>query len=303
MEAFQKRFNLKLDWEWIPLTSSVSGPRIAEQAKAKVRLPSVVGGYPYVLFDHWIDKNGLAARVDWLGTFGTELPGIRAAAMTGVLTPWQGALLRQWDVIYVMVYNTSLLKRQDVPDTAEALTDAKWRGRFAMSSVSSVPLEYFALTTGPDAALDLTRRLMANQPRYKPGPPAVVGAVVNGEVPIAIGGYTALADAQKANGAPVDWKPMNVVPVQPLFAFVLKDSPQPNLGRLFVAWLVSEGATLQDQVEFLARAGDPASSAAKKLKEMGAGTQFVESKNTEEEKIVSKTSLDIMNMLSQGGRK
>ncbi|KAF1042058.1 hypothetical protein [Xylophilus sp.] len=40
METFQKRFNIKADWEWTPLTSTVSAPRVHQQATAGLPVPS-----------------------------------------------------------------------------------------------------------------------------------------------------------------------------------------------------------------------------------------------------------------------
>jgi iron(III) transport system substrate-binding protein len=301
MEAFQKRFNLKLDWEWLPLTSPVSGPRVVEQAKSGVRLPTVIGGYPYALYEHWIVKNNLAEPVDWVGIFGKQFPAIKRAATDTVIGPYQGRLLRQWDVAYVMVYNTSLLNPAEVPTDIEALTTPAWRGKFAMSNNSAPPLDILAVANGQDKMLALMRRLMANEPRYKPGPPAVVGAVANGEVAIAVGGYSALADALKAKGAPVDWKPMATVPLGPLFVYALRGSPQPNLGKLFLAWLVTEGAEVQDRAEFLGVVADPNSRVSKRLREMAPSAKLVEAKSPDDLKLLSDTTFKMLKLLTDTG--
>jgi iron(III) transport system substrate-binding protein len=301
MDAFQKRFGLKLDWEWLPLTSPISGPRVAELAKSGSRMPSIVGGYPYALYDQWIDKGGLAVSLDWVRVFGGEFKGMQRVAVDGVLEPWRGKLLRQWDVVYAMVYNTNLVKAADVPTDIEALTLPQWRGRFAMSNVSAAPLDILVTHFGEEKILQITKKLVDNQPRYKRGPPAVVGAVVNGEVALAVGGYTALADAQKEVGAPVDWKPMNQVPIGPLFIFMIKGSPQPNVGALFAAWLVSEGLEIQDKAEHLSLLSDPASSAAKKLSAAAPNALIVEPKTLEGQKRVEAAQRAVIKLVSSGG--
>src|SRR5690606_13188612 len=121
---------------------------------------------------------------------------------------------------------------------------------------------------GQEGVVDLTRRLVANQPRFKPGQPAVVGAIVTGEAAVGVGGYTALADAQKAKGAPVDWKVLPALPVQPLYSFMLKGAPQPNLGKLFLAWLSTEGLELQEKEEFLSLYRNKESVTTKRIHEM-----------------------------------
>lgn len=302
MEAFQKRFDLKLDWEWLPLTSPVSGPRIVEQAKSSVRLPSAIGGYGYTPFEQWIMKNDLAQKVDWVGEFSSMFPAIKGA-VDSVLPTYRDYLIRQWDVMYVMAYNTRLVKKADVPTTLAALADPKWKGRFGMSNVNSSPLELYALESGVDASVELTKKLIANQPRYKAGPPAVVGAVASGETALAVCGYTALADAMKAKGAPIDWVPLDRLPIQPLLDFMLKGSPQPTLGKLFLAWLVTEGAAVQEREEQLSSWADPDAQAPKAIRAARPDIKVLEIKTDQELQLTLKAEKAVMDLIAgQAGK-
>ncbi len=276
MDAFQKRFGLKVDWEWLPLTSGVSGPRVVEQAKANVRLPSAIGGYPYTLYESWIVKNNLNVKVDWVGEFSSMFPDIKTAAIDTVLPRYHNQLLRQWDVHYVLAYNTKQVKREELPTSLEQFADPKWKGRFGMSSVNASPLEFLALDMGVERLTELTKKLVANQPRYKAGPPAVVGAVASGEIPIALAGYTALAEALKAKGAPIDWVVLDKMPLQPLLVFMLKAAPQPTLGKLFLAWLVTEGREIQEQEEYLSLFSNPKSATTMAIKKMNPKVRVLE---------------------------
>ncbi len=298
MNAFQKRFNLKFDWEWIPLTSAVAAPRVVEQAKAKVPLPSVIGGFSYATYEGMIAKNGLGVEVDWVGDFSTLFPTIKAAAKDGVLEKYQGRMLRQWDVKYVTVFNTEQVKAKDAPRTLQELADPKWRGRFAMSNRATPPLDIMAIELGLDGTLDLTKKLLANQPRFKAGPPAVVGAIATGEVPVGVGGYTALAEAQKKLGAPIDWVPMDYLPVGPLFIFVLKDAPQPNLGKLFAAWMVTEGLKIQEEQEYLSFLGDKDSPTTKAIYKAAPNIKTIEAKNEEESLLLERAQQEILKLFA-----
>lgn len=298
VEAFQKRFDLKLDWEWIPLNSAVSAPRIIEQAKANVRLPSAIGGYPAPLYDQTIVKNGLDMEVDWVGEFGQMFPTIGAASVDGVLPRHQKRLMAQWNVLYVMVYNTRQVKENEVPTTFEELTQPKWRGRFAMANNSPTPLEYQILEMGEDKVADLTRRLVANQPRFKQGQPAVVGAIVAGEAAVGVGGYTALAEAQKARGAPVDWKVMPSLPIQPLYSFMLKGAPQPNLGKLFLAWLSTEGLELQEKEEALSLYRNEKSPTTQRIRQMNPNVKLLEFRTDDDYTKIQKAYQTVMDVVS-----
>ncbi len=298
MEAFQKRFDMKLDWEWLPLNSGVSAPRMLEQAKANVRLPSAIGGYPYTVYESWIAKNGLDAQVDWVGDFSGMFPSIKAAAVDGVLPKYQKRMLRQWDVQYVMVYNTKQVKRADVPVSIEALTQAQWKGRFAMSNNNAAPLEFIALEKGEAAVADLARRLVDNQPRFKAGPPAVVGAIATGEVAVGVAGYTALAEAQKAKGAPVDWAPLETLPIQPLLSFMLKDAPQPTLGKLFLAWLSTEGLAIQEKEEFLSFYSNKESPTTRAIQAARPNIKVLEVSNDKDLETATRAEAEVMKVIS-----
>lgn len=298
MEAFQKRFDIEVDWEWLPLTSAVSAPRVVEQAKANVPVPSVIGGYSYQTFDAWIVKNGIDTTVDWVGEFSSLFPAIKTAAVDGVLPQYQNKVLRQWDVQYVMVYNTDQVKAKDAPRRLEDLADPKWRGRFAMSNNTPPPLDILALHLGLDGAIDLTKKLLANKPRFKPGPPAAVGAIAAGEVPVGVAGYTALADAQKEKGAPIAWVPLDTLPVGPLFVFMLKDAPQPNLGKLFLAWLVTEGLKIQEKEEHLSFFANRDSETTKAILAASPDIKVVQVSSDEDQKLVEKAGREIMKLIA-----
>src|SRR5690606_6646144 len=81
MDAFQKRFDIKVDWNWTPLTSTVSARRGHQQATAGLPVPSAIGGYGYNTYDHWFVKNGLDAEVNWVEEFGEMFPRIKAAVI------------------------------------------------------------------------------------------------------------------------------------------------------------------------------------------------------------------------------
>ncbi|MGB6104309.1 MAG: extracellular solute-binding protein [Pusillimonas sp.] len=298
MEAFQKRFDIKVKWEWTPLTSTVSAPRVHQQATSGLPVPSAIGGYGYNTYEHWFAKNNLDAEVDWVGDFGEMFPKIKAAAVDGVLPDYRNRMLRQWDVQYVMVYNKNLVKPEDVPRSIEELTQEKWRGRFAMANNTPPPLDILAIDTGIEEIVDLTKRLVANEPRFKPGPPAVVGAISNGEVAIGVSGYTALAEAQKRKGAPIDWVPLDIMPVGPLFDFMLKGAPQPNLGKLFLAWLVTEGAEIQEDVEFLSLYSNEDSVTTRQINSLRPDVKIVEVKTAEELELTDQAKTRIMEVVA-----
>lgn len=146
--------------------------------------------------------------------------------------------------------------------------------------------------------VELTKKLVDNQPRFKAGPPAVVGAVVSGEVPVALAGYTALAEAQKQIGAPVDWVALDDLPIQPLFVFMLKDAPQPTLGKLFLAWLVTEGLPLQKDAEKLSLFANSNSGTTQKILQQKPNVRVLEIRSDEDRELVNRAEREAMKVIS-----
>src|SRR5690625_3976055 len=148
-------------------------------------------------------------------------PGIERAAVEGVLPEYRDRMLRQWDVQYVMAYNTNLLTPEEVPTSLWDLTKPEWSGRFAMSNNTPPPLDILAVEFGVDKAVDLAAQLLANDPRFKAGPPAVDGAIANGEVADGVTGYTARVESRKAQVEAVDWGPHEVMTHEQMSVFSL----------------------------------------------------------------------------------
>ena len=153
---------------------------------------------------------------------------------------------------WAFVYNTEMLSEDELPRSMEDLTDPKWKGRFAVSDLA-VPLGTMSLQwdeeVGKEKMVDLARRLKANEPVIASGgSPGAIAKVVAGEVPIATAAFSS-ALGLIDQGAPLALLPfrdpevgsdtayqpglsMNICPV--------KDSANPNMAKLFTAWMSTD---------------------------------------------------------------
>src|SRR5690606_2779926 len=120
----------------------------------------------------------------------------------------------------------------------------------------------------------------------------------SGEVAVGVSGYTALAEVLKAKGAPIDWVVPDVMPVIPLFDFMLKGAPQPNLGKLFLAWLTTEGAQLQEEWAKLSSFSNPDSPTTQAILKMKPDVRALESQTQEELQTVEDAMPAIMKVIS-----
>ena len=293
-DAFNKRFGLNVRYEWQAHQRDYYGVVVAE-AQAGRRTPDVISGSPQSLTT--LDDAGLFEPHDWLGTFGQELPGI-VEAVERTIPSYRNKLLAHFDVIYVMVYNTSQVTADRVPRTVEGLALPEWNRKFAVNA-QGAPLDDLSLAVGRERAVDLARQLRANRPIYKRGQPAAVAAVATGEAAIGVG-YTTGADLEKSKGAPIDWLPwQDYVPVLQQNMSVLKSAQRPNLARLFAAWMVSDGMELQEKLEFMGRATARGTPTWERLQQYAPNARIVEIKSDEDIQLRNAVSQEIVAIFTE----
>ena len=146
------------------------------------------------------------------------------------------------DVIYygysissTIVYNTNLLKKEDVPTTFEELTDPKWKGK-VISPMTSTSAYYFLKLQGED----WFRAMKANEMKVNPSVPASREQVATGAFPLLAGLSTASTLSVMAQGQPLDF-----VIVEPAYGSnrgiaLSKTAPHPNAGKLYIEWFLSK---------------------------------------------------------------
>ena len=135
---------------------------------------------------------------------------------------------------------------------------------------------------GEERTLDVLRKILANGPIFKRNVPPVINAVASGEAAVGLGSIHE-AERLKMKGAPVEWKTYgDYIPVTPLNYSLPKNSPHPNLGRLFIAWFAAEGIELYEKMEFSSRVTLPGSKISKLIKERAPNAKLLEPTNLEE---------------------
>jgi iron(III) transport system substrate-binding protein len=178
-------------------------------------------------------------QVEW-SMFAHELPqldtihGQRPAQDTPCLLYLNG--------IFGIVYNTTLVKEQELPDTLEDFADPKWKGRFVLWDNGN-PFDFIAQKYGKERALELARKLKANKPILSRSA-AILTLIASGEAVLGATAITAtLGEINK--GAPLGVKPYkDILPALNNQICVVGQSPHPNMARLFAAWHATEGIHL-----------------------------------------------------------
>jgi iron(III) transport system substrate-binding protein len=134
--------------------------------------------------------------------------------------------------LYVMSYNTNLVKPDEVPKSYADLLQPRWNGKLALET-DDVP--WFASVVkamGETNGIAYYRKLAAQKPTMRKGHTLMAEMVAAGEIEIAIDTHVQGIARLKEKGAPIEWKPLQPAFGQPSSIGVAARAPHPYAGRL-----------------------------------------------------------------------
>ncbi|WP_332685513.1 ABC transporter substrate-binding protein [Bosea sp. (in: a-proteobacteria)] len=276
-KAFNERFGLNITVEWNAANPVQTGTKlIAERGRASGSVDVVGAGGAQeasVLFERQILK-----PYPWAAVFGKQFPQIDEVA-DRVMKDLRGAALPILDATYGIGWNPKLIKDEDVPNTWAELLKSEWRGRFAINAFSLNPLDYYSFALGKDETLKMAKATLDNKPVLERGTAAATRAISVGQAPV---GLSSLHIAGRSEG--VKFKLFtDFIPVNNLYIYVPESAPNPNVARLFAAWLTTEGIAVANVHEPLPRAGDKGSPLAEMIAERVKGGAKILTENSLED--------------------
>lgn len=146
----------------------------------------------------------------------------------------------------VIVYNTNLVKPEEVPKSVFDLVDPKWKGQVAIADprFGSTSFHVAALYAqlGDEQADEFFRKLKANDVKIVPGNSVVRDMVARGEVKVG------LTDTDDVNVALEDKQPVAMVfpdregigvPVMPNMVSFIAGAPHAEAGKQLIDYLLS----------------------------------------------------------------
>lgn len=140
---------------------------------------------------------------------------------------------------FVLGYNTNLVKTDEVPKTYEQLLDAKWKGKKISIDDSAYGLLAGLIRAwGKEKAVGYFKQLAAQEPVVMRGNTNRVQLAMAGEYPLIIA-YAPTIQRETSKGHPMDWVPLEPVPVQVNPLMFAAKAPHPNAGKLFIDFLLS----------------------------------------------------------------
>jgi iron(III) transport system substrate-binding protein len=239
VDAFQKKYGIKVV-TWRSSSEKVLQRAVTEARAGRFTLDVAETNGPELESMHR-EKILVPVRSPYL-----------ADLMPEALRPhgdWVGTRLN----VFVQAYNTSLVKKEELPKTWEDLTNPKWKGKLGIEEDDSDWLqgEYAAL--GEARADKVFRQIVAtNGISVRKGHTLLTQLVVSGEIALALTVYNYKAEQLKNKGAPIDWFSIGPAIARPNGVAVAKKAPHPHAAVLFYDFEISpEGQQILMKRDFV----------------------------------------------------
>ena len=162
---------------------------------------------------------------------------------------WAATLLSVW----VQAYNTSLIRKQDLPRTWRQLLDPRWKGQLGIEAKNQ---DWFASAVeaagGGEAGLQFFRDLVArNGISPRKGHSLLNNMVISGEVPLALNVYNYMPEQARRRGAPIDWFVIEPAIARSNAIGVARKSPHPAAALLFHEYMLTDAQQFMTSIDYV----------------------------------------------------
>jgi iron(III) transport system substrate-binding protein len=155
--------------------------------------------------------------------------------------------------VFVPAYNTSKVKKEELPKTYQDLLDPKWKGRIGVESDDDAWFGTLVEAMGEKQALKLFTDIFSrNGSSPNKGHSAFTGLIAAGQVPIGLTNFHYMPEELKQKGAPIESFVLEPVVAQVQSVAMLKQAPHPNAAVLFYDFMLNEGQALLASRGFVA---------------------------------------------------
>jgi len=156
---------------------------------------------------------------------------------------------RQWipDRVnfFVVAYNTTKVRKEELPGNYQGFLDPKWKGRIGIEATDAEWMATLIKKWGEPRGLAYFRKLAEMKPDVRKGHVLLAQLIANGEIPVGLTVYNSNAESLKRKGAPIDWLPVEPVVGRPQGIAVGRNAPHPHAALAFVDFVLSpEGQEL-----------------------------------------------------------
>src|SRR5258706_4361839 len=142
--------------------------------------------------------------------------------------------------MFVQMYNTKLVKKEDLPKKFADLTDPRWKGKLGIEAQDE---DWFATVVkgeGESEGLRIFREIAkTNGFSVRKGHTLIASLVASGEIALALTTYSHGAEKMKQKGAPVDWYAIEPAIGRANGIAIPRTVPHPHAAMLFTDFVLS----------------------------------------------------------------
>ena len=142
---------------------------------------------------------------------------------------------------HVLAYNTQLVSSSEVPKTYPEVLAPRWKGKISVDTAAYDWLDGLIIAWGEEKTVAYMRRLVALNPILQRNVAMRVQLLGAGEFPLAFT-YASHAEYFKRQGMPINWVPLEPVPIQLQILLLGSRAAHPNAAKLFIDFLLSKEA-------------------------------------------------------------
>jgi iron(III) transport system substrate-binding protein len=159
-----------------------------------------------------------------------------------------------YDNLIVSAYNTTRVKRDELPKRWEDLLHPRWKGRMVLDQNEDRWFANMLYLMGEKKGMEFMQSLAKQDVAIRGGRSLVTQLLSAGEFDLQIVAYWYRPYLMKKQGAPVDWIGLEpaVIALHPIS--IVEKTPHPNAARLFIDFALSD----EGQRVFLQRGREPA---------------------------------------------
>lgn len=159
-----------------------------------------------------------------------------------------------YDNLIVTAYNSTRVKRDELPKSYEDLLHPRWRRRMVLDKNEDRWFANMLYLMGEKKGMEFMQALAKQEVAIRSGRSLITQLLAAGEFDLQIVAYWYRPHLLKKQGAPVDWIAIEpaLVALHPIS--MIDRAPHPNAARLFIDYVLSE----EGQRLFASRGREPA---------------------------------------------
>ncbi|MEN3364717.1 MAG: iron(III) transport system substrate-binding protein [Burkholderiales bacterium] len=228
IEPFQKKYGIKVNvWR---ARSELILQRVLTESRANKSVADVIASISPPM--EALHREGLLQQV--ASPYHKDLmPG--AVARHG---EWASTL----QYVFVQAYNTTKVRKDEVPKTYQDLLSPRWKGQLAIEGSDHEWMTSIIKDMGEANGVKFFNDLVANGLSVRNGHPLLTNLVASGEVPLGLTVYQYSVEQAKKNGSPIEWFAIEPAITIPDAMAVSKKAPNPHAALLFYDYMLSPEA-------------------------------------------------------------